>query len=190
MIYKTSDLNVCSDCRSWLANADLTRLDYYYDQDTAAARAQAIQDGERAIIAEYGRIVVGEDDGNSAFRQSCDCCMLTAPGEMYSITTWIDPVERSTNPFNGLPGVDYLDARFVVDAWRDDKYTGIDFYGSRKAPSAVIVRGADNRVRRIWVISAGNAGSAYIIVAGNKLFIDDCASDRLTAMANPGGSTR
>ena len=59
-------------------------------------------------------------------------------------------------------------------------------YG-RKIPTRYMVKVAStahpNRWRRVYVMQYGNAGSAYVVVEGQKLFVPDNVLDIMAAAA-------
>lgn len=92
---RTADLWVCDDCVSWLANADLTGLDYYLSEEQAEERAEIIRQGERELIEEYGQLHVGSDtqDFSSAL---CDCCGAL-PGARHHVAAFRAPERPVTS---------------------------------------------------------------------------------------------
>lgn len=69
---------VCTDCLMVIANADYSGLDYYYSEEEAAQRKEAIDDG---IAHTKGHICVGDSEKDNDFSSSwCDCCHTPLAG--------------------------------------------------------------------------------------------------------------
>ena len=63
---------VCTDCLMYIANGDVSGLDYYYNEVEAAERLKAIYAGEDAA---GGYIVCGDSEKDLEFsHRSCDNC--------------------------------------------------------------------------------------------------------------------
>lgn len=188
MIYETGQFTVCTECLQWLANGDATSLDHYYDQDTAAARLEAIQYGERQLVQEYGQIHIGdtESESESWSNRPCDCCTMTDKGARYPIATytaaagrtvpgWSDndaPITYAADPF-------ILSAEIVETEWQTKglSYTASG-YGA-KIPTRYMVHCADNRTRRVYCRIYSNSGSLYILHKGQPLLLDQDAESKL-----------
>lgn len=85
-IEKTADLWVCDDCLMWIANADLSGLDYRLGSKESAQQAEKIRQGERDLRAEYGQLHVG-DQSEEFSSALCDCCG-SLPGPRHLIAAY------------------------------------------------------------------------------------------------------
>lgn len=56
-------------------------------------------------------------------------------------------------------------------------------YGG-KIPTRYRVRFSDGHTRRVYVMRYGNAGSAYVVIAGQDHFLDTNTEHELYALAN------
>lgn len=189
MVYKTGEFTVCVDCLSWLANGDATSLDHYYRPDTAAARLESIQYGERRLTEQYGRVHVGDSENESEewSNRACDCCMLADHGARYPIATYTGAHGRTSNdPFGRYPAVKYAADQFIVSAsveemaWHKNPrltYTASG-YGAR-IPTRYMVRCADNRKRRVYNRIYSNIGTLFIEYKGEQLILDVDSQQKL-----------
>ncbi len=185
MIYKTADLYVCVDCLLWIANGDATGLDHNYYKETAEARLEAIQYGERKLAEQYGQLHTGGRDG-TPWRQSCDCCCMVAAGQMHHITAHTTAEGRvSRDPFDRYPAVIYAADPFIISAavrelaWQK---LGLSYTASgygKRIPTRYVVHCADGRTRRVYCRIFSNTGTLFIEYKGAPLVLDHDAETKL-----------
>jgi len=66
---------VCVDCAMFIANDDLSRLDYHFLPDEAEQREIAIRNSVQHQINQGNHIVMRNSDDDIEFSKSpCDCC--------------------------------------------------------------------------------------------------------------------
>jgi len=77
------DLSVCVDCAMFIANGDLTGLDYAFDEKEADERQAAILAGISKETKAGGHWVMsGDENEESSFsRSACDCCDTSLGGD-------------------------------------------------------------------------------------------------------------
>ena len=79
----------------------------------------------------------------------------------------------SLTRFDDFYGITYLrdDAVTAMHKGQAPRHYSATGYGS-KLPTPYTLTLSDKRTRRVYVMNYGNAGSAYVIVAGKVAFLD------------------
>lgn len=89
---KLESIVVCDDCVPYLANGDLSGLDYHYGEAEAEERQNEIVTGEAELIAfakqDYNVIQVllaVTDDVYEFMRRPCGCCGTRLAGQRTTV---------------------------------------------------------------------------------------------------------
>ena len=97
---------ICGDCVQAIANDDYTALDYYYSEEEANERMEAIQKGIRSLSGSMGDfhqdntgqvvtssiLVVGNEAGFS--RSSCSCCGTDLAGDRHESAVIVNSIKK------------------------------------------------------------------------------------------------
>lgn len=77
-------IHACDDCHAYLANGDMTYLDYHYAEAKANERMQAIIAGERFYTENGSIIVIGDSANDIEFAvKPCTCCGSRLAGSRF-----------------------------------------------------------------------------------------------------------
>lgn len=161
-IYKTIDIVICDLCAQYIANGDISPVDYHYSGVEAEEKANAIQQGEERITEGHGRIHVDSDSLTEYRSYGCDCCGDYSAGSRYIASCYTAPLDKDGS----------LDHRFIIDVKVTDqpRTYSVTGYG-RKIPTRYMLLCADNKKRRVYVITYANSGSPYVIIGGDMVFL-------------------
>lgn len=66
---------VCVDCAMFIANDDLSGLDYHFTPEEAKHRENAIREGVAYQNSQGNHIAMGDDENDIEFSKNpCECC--------------------------------------------------------------------------------------------------------------------
>lgn len=89
---KLESVVVCDDCVIYLANGDLSGLDYHYGEDEAEERQKEITTGEAELIAfakqdyKITQVLLAVTDDVDCFsRRPCGCCGTRLAGQRTTV---------------------------------------------------------------------------------------------------------
>jgi hypothetical protein len=88
----THELDVCTDCIMFIANGDLTGLDYHYGEQADERKAEIIAGVESCLPGQVG---AGDGEHDQEFsRYGCDCCGTPLAGARHRANV-LGTVERA-----------------------------------------------------------------------------------------------
>ncbi len=78
------DLLICVSCGQWIANADLTSLDYHYEQAEAEAEYRRITTADDDMSDDLYWVMGDSDDDHEFSTQPCNRCADPLAGYRYA----------------------------------------------------------------------------------------------------------